>query len=229
MPQVNRAVILAAGVGARLKWLTRNQPKALVRVGDAPAIVHVIRRLAAQGIRDIAVNLHHHAEQLHAALGDGLHFGVHLVFSPEKALLDSGGGVKQAVSLLPGEGLVAVHNADVLTDVDIRLLAQRCPAAGACLALVGNPDHHPQGDFSLRDGRVGQAAPGEPTLTFAGVSVWDASVFCDWQDGIPFSLVRPMHALMAEGRLAGVPHRGGWLDIGRPRDLIRARREAIRA
>jgi len=69
--RVERAVILAAGLGTRLKWLTRDRPKALIEVAGTPVIVHVIRGLAAQGIRDIAVNVHHHAEKLVRALGDG--------------------------------------------------------------------------------------------------------------------------------------------------------------
>ncbi len=227
MAEVSRGIILAAGVGARLKWLTQKRPKALVRIGTEPAIVHVIRRLAAQGIHDIAVNLYHHARQIPARLGDGSRYGVRLTYSREAALLDTGGGVKRALSLLSGDGLVLVHNADVLANVDIGMLARRCPQQGACLALVHNPAHHPQGDFSLCRGMVIRGED-ERAWTYAGVSVWDGSIFEDWP-ATSFPLLDPMRALMARGRLAGVRHEGLWLDVGRPRDLLRARRIWVHA
>lgn len=223
-----RAVILAAGVGERLKWLTRQRPKALMSVSGRPVIEHIILRLASQGVRDIAVNVHHHADMLMDALGDGSRLGVRLYFSHEPQLLDSGGGVKKALTLLPGDGPVVVHNADVLADIDVRKLALLLPAGGAAVALVTNPAHHPNGDFSMRNGLVEERQEGA-SLTFAGVSVWDAEVFADYPSGRPFPLIQPMRDLMARQKLAGVVHRGRWFDIGRPRDLWRARRFGIRA
>lgn len=220
---VDRAVVLAAGLGTRLRWLTRELPKALMPVGGMPAIEVVIRRLAAQGIRDIAINLHHHAEAIPASLGGGERFGVRLVYSFEPRLLDSGGGVRQALSLLPGDGLVAVHNADVLGDVPVQELAARAVPGGGCVALVDNPAHHPKGDFVLERGCVVPKHRGEASYTFAGVSVLDASVIADWPEAT-FPLAEVLERLMDEGRLAGFYHQGQWLDIGRPRDLMMAHR-----
>ncbi|GMR00422.1 MAG: nucleotidyltransferase family protein [Zetaproteobacteria bacterium] len=226
MQQLDRAVILAAGLGTRLKWLTHDQPKALIDVVGAPAIAHVIRRLATQGIRYIAVNTHHHADQLIKVLGDGSRLGVRLYFSREKKLLDSGGGVRQALDLLPGEGLLAVHNADVLADIDVQVLARVCPEGGACLSLVPNPAHHPTGDFSLRDGLISISLDGGPRYTFAGVSVWEQGVFDAWVSGQSFPLIEAIQHLADENCCAGVLHDGSWFDIGRPRDLMQARRRA---
>jgi len=228
MQQLDRAVILAAGLGTRLKWLTHDQPKALIDVAGAPAIAHVIRRLAALGVRYIVVNTYHHADNLIKTLGDGSRFGVRLYFSREKNLLDSGGGVRQALDLLPGEGLLAVHNADVLSDIDVQALARVCPEGGACLSLVPNPAHHPTGDFSLRDGLISISPDSGPRYTFAGVSVWEQSVFNAWVSGQPFPLIEVIQHLVDENRCAGVLHDGSWFDIGRPRDLMQARRR-IRA
>jgi len=222
--RVNRAVILAAGLGTRLKWLTHDQPKALIDVAGAPAIVHVIRGLAAQGIRDIAINAHHHADQLVRVLGEGSRFGVRLYFSREEKLLDSGGGVRQALDLLPGEGLLAVHNTDVLADVNVQALAIGCPKAGACLSLVSNPAHHPAGDFSLRDGLISISQDGDTRYTFAGVSVWDQSALDAWHSGESFPLTEAIKCLVDENRCAGMLHDGLWFDMGRPRDLMRSRR-----
>lgn len=222
MRRIERAVVLAAGLGTRLKWLTRHRPKALMQVHGEPVISHVIRRLVAQGIREIAVNAHHHAGQLHAWLGDGAAFGCHIVVSYEPSLLDSGGGVKQALGLLPGDGPVAVWNGDVLSDINVQMLAAAMPGQGAAIALVANPSHHPGGDFALQQGLV--MAAGEPRFTFAGVSVWSASVFDEEPAGDVFSLTRPMRRLIAGGHCAGQLHRGQWFDIGRPRDLMQANR-----
>lgn len=222
MVQVDRAVLLAAGLGTRLKWLTAGRPKAMMEVAGEAVIVRVIRRLAGQGVGDIAINVHHHADKLISYLGDGSRFGVRLYYSREDQLLDSGGGVRKAMELLPGSGLIAVHNADVLTDIDIQRLAGLVPHDGAALAMVKNPAHHPSGDFGIREGRV--VADKAPAYTYSGVSVWDETVFRGFKYGDIFSLTSPMRHLMERSKLAGEVHRGDWFDIGRPRDLMTARR-----
>jgi len=222
---VDRAVILAAGMGTRLKWLTADQPKALVSVAGEPAIVHVIRRLAGQGIADIAINLHHHAGKLIDHLGDGSRFGVRFYYSYEEVLLDSGGGVRKAMELLPGDGLFVVHNADVLAEIDVQKLASATVAGGGALAMVDNPAHHPEGDFGLSgclDGGL-VVEDKQPGYTYAGVSVWDEGAFLDFASGDAFSLTLPMRKLMRRSELRGVLSHGEWFDIGRPRDLMMAR------
>jgi len=221
--EVNRAVILAAGLGTRLKWMTRNQPKALMDIQGEPAIAHVIRQLVGQGIRNIVVNTHHHADILMDYLGNGSRFGVNLIFSQESELLDSGGGVRTALDKLSGEGLVLVHNADVLADIDVQMLARRCPEYGCALALVTNPVHHPEGDFAIKNGLVN--LQGSPRYTFSGVSIWHDSVFNSYPKNTSFSLLEPMKNMMKKQCCAGLLHRGQWFDIGRPKDVIRASRE----
>jgi len=222
---VDRVVILAAGLGTRLKWMTRNRPKALMKIQDEAAIVHVIRQLVGQGIRDIAINTHHHADILMDYLGNGSKWGINIHFSQETELLDSGGGVRTALEVLSGEGLVLVHNADVMADVNVQSLAKRCPEGGCALALVANPVHHPNGDFAIKHGLV--SLQGEPRYTFSGVSVWHDCVFKDYAADTSFSLLEPMRKMMEEQRCAGLLHRGQWFDIGRPKDVIRANREWV--
>lgn len=223
MRYVDRAVVLAAGVGSRLKWLTHHRPKALVEIAGEPAIVHVIRRLAGQGARDIAINVHYHADMLVEMLGDGSRYGVRLYYSREKDLLDSGGGVRKAMELLPEGELLAVYNTDVLADIDLQALSARVPETGAAIALVPNPPHHPHGDFSL--GQEGVTMPAESdTYTFSGVSVWHDEALRPYPVGEKFPLTESMRALIDAGRLGGMVHRGRWFDIGRPRDLMQARR-----
>ncbi|ATX81265.1 MurNAc alpha-1-phosphate uridylyltransferase [Mariprofundus ferrinatatus] len=219
---VDRAVVLAAGLGTRLKWLTDSRPKALMHVAGEPVIGHLIRSLVSQGISDIAVNAHHHAHALKTYLGDGSRFGCRIRISYEPVLLDSGGGVKQALDFLPGSGPVAVCNADVLSDFDIGRLANVIPDSGAAIGLVENARHHPGGDFALDGSSV--LADGDSKLTFSGISLWQERLFDGYEEGAIFSLVEPMRKLIATGRCAGVRHNGYWFDIGRPSDLMRANR-----
>lgn len=219
---VDRAVVLAAGLGTRLKWLTESRPKALMQVDGEPVIAHAIRSLVSQGIREIAVNVHHHADVLEAYLGDGSRFGCRIHISYEPKLLDSGGGVKQALGYLPGAGPVAVYNADVMTDLQLERLLPLLPQKGVAIGLVENPPHHLAGDFSLSGSRV--AFEGQRYFTFSGVSVWDVEVFRHYSAGSTFSLIEPMRKLISKGRCAGVSHHGYWFDIGRPVDLMQANR-----
>ena len=222
----DRAVVLAAGLGTRLRWLTADRPKALMPVAGVPAIVHTLRHLVAFGIRHVAINLHHHGDQIVRLLGDGRGFGLAIRYSREARLLDSGGGVRRACTLLPAGDTVVVCNADVISDIELARLWRRMaePEIRAVLGLVPNPTHHPEGDFTLADGRVGLRRDNEPTWTFAGVSLWSQAVLTRYPVGAPFSLLEPMRALIAEGALGGVVHRGRWRDIGRPRDLLTIRR-----
>ncbi|MDQ6955439.1 MAG: NTP transferase domain-containing protein [Mariprofundaceae bacterium] len=222
MVQLERAVILAAGLGTRLKWMTSHRPKALINIQGEPSIVHVIRQLAGQGIHQIAVNTHHHAGILMDFLGNGEKWGVNLVFSQENELLNSGGGVCTALSHLPGKGAVLVHNADVLADVDVQSLAGLCPESGCALALVKNPKHHLQGDFALNHGMV--CMYGEPRYTFSGVSVWHADAFCSYAVNTNFSLLQTIEKMLDKQCCAGMMYCGQWFDIGRPKDVMRANR-----
>lgn len=169
-----KAMILAAGHGKRMLPLTESTPKPLLRAGEHSLIEWQILKLASAGIRELVINLHHLGEQIPAALGDGARYGVHIQYSPETELLETAGGIINALPLL-GKGAVGavgdggerlgteafvVVNGDVWTDFDFSRL--HTVAAGlsadkalAHLVLVPNAAHHPQGDFYLDEsGRV---------------------------------------------------------------------------
>lgn len=222
MFEVTRAIILAAGVGSRLKSYTAHQPKALMPIAGQAAIVHVIRQLSKQGIQDIAINVHHCAQQIQAYLGDGSAWNARLYYSYEPTLLDSGGGVRQALDFLPGDGLVAVYNADILSRINLKALAARCPDDGCALALVPNPKHHTTGDFSLLDQYIIPRT--QTSYTFAGVSIWQANLFADYASGSCFPLTKPIQQAMQQQHCTGLLYHDYWFDIGRPRDLIQANR-----
>jgi len=208
-------MILAAGLGTRMRPLTDQCPKPLLEAGGKPLIVHHLERLRAGGIIDVVINVSYRAEQLVAALGDGRDFGVHIAWSRETTPLETGGGIRQALPLL-GEAPFLLVNGDVWCDLDPAGL----PALGddlARLVLVDNPDHHPQGDFHLdAAGRV--HAEGEPRLTFAGISLLDPALVADEPPGA-FALAPLLRRAMAEGRVGGHRHRGAWVDVGTPERL----------
>ncbi|WP_280553193.1 N-acetylmuramate alpha-1-phosphate uridylyltransferase MurU [Halomonas sp. 25-S5] len=210
-----RAMILAAGLGTRMRPLTDHCPKPLLEVGGKPLIVHHLERLRAGGITEVVINVSYRAEQIVAALGDGGAFGVHIAWSRETRPLETGGGIRQALPLL-GEAPFLLVNGDVWCDLDPASL----PALNddlARLVLVDNPDHHPQGDFRLdADGRV--HPEGEPRLTFAGISLLDPALVAHEPPGA-FALAPLLRRAMDEGRVGGHHHRGAWVDVGTPERL----------
>ncbi|MDQ7003970.1 MAG: nucleotidyltransferase family protein [Ghiorsea sp.] len=222
MEQVKQAVILAAGLGTRLKSLTENKPKALMPIANEAAIIHVIRHLVKQGVHDIAINLHHHAEQIRQTLGNGNHFNANLYYSYEDTLLDSGGGVRTAMDLLPSGELIAVYNTDIISDIDLHRLSSLCPKRGCALALVTNPKHHPDGDFSLNGRHIIQKT--SPSYTFSGISVWHKEALLTQPPLQKFSLVKLIQEAIYSQQCLGFVHPSYWFDIGRPHDLFKAKR-----
>ncbi len=207
-----KAMILAAGLGTRMRPLTDRCPKPLLPVAGQPLIVHHLARLQAAGIVEVVINVSYRAEQIMAALGDGDDYGVHIAWSREELPLETGGGIRQALELL-GVAPFLLVNGDVWCDLDPAYLTLR-DGDLAQLALVDNPDHHPEGDFHLaHDGRV--HAKGEPRLTFAGISLVDPTLVADEPPGA-FALAPLLRRAMAEGRVRGHHHRGEWVDVGTP-------------
>ena len=114
-------MIFAAGLGTRLKPLTDHMPKALVPVAGKPMLEHVILKLIASGFDEIVINVHHFAEQIIDFLKEKNNFGIKIWISDEtEELLDTGGGIKKVSSLLNEPFLV--HNADILSNVDLKAL-----------------------------------------------------------------------------------------------------------
>ncbi len=217
---IEHAIVLAAGLGTRLKWLTKNHPKAMMNIQGEAAIIHVIRQLSRQGIRHIVINVHHHAQQLIKLLKQGQNLGVHIDFSHEKNLLDSGGGVRTAMQHLPEDVPFIVYNADIISDINVQTLTSHIHQYGCALALVENPKHHPDGDFFCQQHHISQQ--GQPRYTFSGVSLWHMQALHHFPCNTSFSLVQAIHEQIQQQTCTGLIHQGQWFDIGRPRDLIRA-------
>lgn len=118
-----KAMIFAAGLGARLRPLTDNVPKALIPVGGKPMLERVILKLKASGFDEIVINIHHLGHQIVDFLKANDNFGVHIMISDESDyLLDTGGGIKKATEFLAGDEPFLIHNVDILSNVDLRAL-----------------------------------------------------------------------------------------------------------
>jgi MurNAc alpha-1-phosphate uridylyltransferase len=214
-----KAMILAAGRGERMRPLTDATPKPLLPVGGKPLIVWVIERLRAAHITELVVNVSHLARQIRDALGDGRALGVSIRYSHEAEALETAGGIAWALPLLDAAPFLVV-NSDVYSDIDFTPLAARAATLTvhhpAHLVLVANPDHHPQGDFGLRDGMV---TAQEPRLTFSGIGAYHPALFAGIRRGAKARLASELATPIAEGRVSGETHYGEWNDVGTPQRL----------
>ena len=210
-----KAMILAAGLGTRMRPLTDITPKPLLKVGGIPLIVWHIERLAHDGFKEIVINIAHLGYKIKEALGDGSEWGVHIAYSDEQEEggLESAGGIIKALPLL-GEDTFLVVNGDIFTDYDFNLPKKLGDGILAHLVLVPNPEHNPEGDFALLNGKVVDAK----AYTFSGIGYYSPELF----KGVPYgksSIVPLLRAAMKEGKVTGELYEGEWLDIGTPQRL----------
>ena len=211
-----KAMILAAGRGERLRPLTLETPKPLIRVGGKPLIVWHLERLSRAGLTDVVVNTAWLGEQIEEALGDGHQYGVRIEYSREGTPLETLGGISRALPMLADEGDFLVINGDVWTDFDpARLLSDEGTEDGslATLVLVENPEHHRGGDFILNDaGQVLGEGAGR-RYTFAGISRLNPELV---RQAPPDEerLGPVLKAAADHGRVRGIRHSGAWFDVG---------------
>ncbi len=210
-----KAMVLAAGRGERLRPLTDNAPKVLAEVGGEPLLAHHLRWLAAAGIREVVVNLHHLGQQIVDRFGDGGEYGVRIRYSREAQLLETGGGIVNALPLL-GQDPFLLINGDIFTDFDLAGMPPR-PAAGALahLLVTPRPAFRARGDFLVQNGRV--VARGD-AYVYCGIAVIDPIAFAG-HTAVPFSLRDVFFELIERGALSAQIWRGYWRDIGTAEQL----------
>ena len=207
-----RAMILAAGRGERMRPLTDHTPKPLLLADGKPLIEYHLEALARAGIRDIVVNHAHLGDQIEAFLGDGSRWGVSISFSEEPAgALETGGGIFNALPLL-GRGCFIVVNGDIWADYDFSK-SECAKDKLAHLVLVDNPEHHPEGDFQLKEGLVTEGR--ENCLTFSGIGIYRPELFEGCTRGA-FPLAPLLRSAMVRGEVSGEYHQEAWVDVGTP-------------
>lgn len=220
------AMVMAAGLGKRMRPLTATRPKPLVEVAGKPLIDHVFDRLRASGVERAVVNVHYLADALEAHLNNRV-AGIDLVVSDErKRLMETGGGIVQARDLIGDAPFLVVNSDNLWVDGPsdaIRMLSAQWDDArmDALLLMVplARANHHSgQGDFRLApDGRIlGRRQPGKlAPFVYTGVQILSPRVIADWPEG-PFSTMLFWERAIAAGRAYGLVHQGLWFDVGTP-------------
>lgn len=227
-----KAMILAAGLGNRMRPLTLHTPKPLLTVADKPLIVWHIEALQKIGITEIVINAAWLKEKLVEQLGDGTQFGVKIHWSLEDEGLETAGGIIKALPLL-GDAPFILVNGDVWTEYDFKCLLQpqlldSLNDSLAHLVLVDNPPQHPKGDFLYSDHQVytfeqadllsNDQRFGSEALTFAGISLLSPRLFAGLESG-----KRPLAPLlkdaMQRNKVTGEKSTAAWVDVGTPERL----------
>lgn len=232
MSAPDRAMVLAAGHGKRMRPLTDKVPKPLIRLGGQALLDHVLDRLDAAGVATAVVNVHYLADQVENHLAG--RNGPDIVVSDERdLLLDTGGGVCRALGLL-GAAPFFIHNSDSVWIEGAASSLERLGRAwdpdrmDSLLMLapvVNSVGYAGAGDFTMApDGRLQRRTEGDIVpFVFAGVSIVHPRLFVDCPEG-PFSLNLLWDRALAAGRLFGLRHEGIWMHIGTPEALEEAER-----
>lgn len=230
MVQISKAMIMAAGMGTRMRPLTDTMPKPLVPFAGKPLIDHVLDRLADAGIAEAVVNVHYLADMLEAHLASRRHPRI-IISDEREALLDTGGGTKKALPLL-GDDPIITFNSDSVWADEIgsnlaNLMAAWDPERMDALLMIADAartiGYVGRGDFQMDE--EGLIARRDPSTTapymFAGVQIIKPGLFADGPDG-PFSTNLIWDRLIEKGRLFGHRMSGVWMHVGAPDDLAEA-------
>jgi N-acetyl-alpha-D-muramate 1-phosphate uridylyltransferase len=201
-----KVMILAAGMGARLRPLTETTPKALIEVHGRPIITYHLERLEANGFHDIVINVSYLADKIKQYLGNGRAFGVNIVYSEEATPLETGGGILNALPLLGDQPFLAI-NADIVTDYPFEQLKTRLTRLVHCV-LVEN--QWGKNDFGLQNHLLIDQPQG---LMYSGIAVYSPTLFTHCQHG-KFSVVPLLKQAIANQQVTGEIYTGVWRDIG---------------
>jgi NDP-sugar pyrophosphorylase family protein len=246
-----KAMILAAGLGTRLRPVTDNRPKALVEINGRTLLEITLSRLRGFGVREVIVNVHHFADMIVEYLKKNDNFGMRIEVSREEVLLDTGGGLKKAAHFFaagsvedsgrPEEPFI-VHNVDVLSTIDLRRTLQ-FHAENRALATLAVQDRKTSryllfdDQLQLRGRRSGSdqeaelvrsslvsSSPKLQALAFSGIHVISPRLLAMLSEDGAFSIVTSYLRLAAGGEkiLAFRADEYYWRDLGRPDDVAQA-------
>jgi MurNAc alpha-1-phosphate uridylyltransferase len=222
------AMVMAAGLGKRMRPLTATKPKPLIEVGGKPLLDHVLDKLRAAGVKKVVVNVHYLADAVEAHLVSRSH-GLEVVISDErKLLMETGGGMVQADALIDSDPFIAVNSDNLWVDGPadtLKLLASHWDDAKMDALLLLVPlaraeNHKGMGDFHMdRTGRLrrrdrSHVAP----FVFTGIQMVSKRLLRDSPEG-PFSTNVLWDRAIEEGRCFGAVHQGLWFDVGTPKSI----------
>ena len=212
------AMILAAGRGERLRPLTDSRPKALCTVHNIPLIEYHVANLALAGFERLIINHAYLGGHIRRHLGDGRHWNIEIVYSPEPpGAFETGGAIVNALPLL-GENPFLTVNADIFTDYNFALL--KLPETSlAHLLLVNKPLHMQQGDFGLS--KTHRLENTNRRYTFSGIACYRPELFKSFGPG-RYSVTPLLRHLASNLQATGEIYQGLWIDIGSPERLLSA-------
>ena len=222
-----KAMVLAAGLGTRLRPLTNSRPKALVEVGGRTLLEITLSRLKSFGVRDVIVNVHHFPDMIVEYLKAKENFGVHIEISREKVLLDTGGGLKKAGWFFQNNSAepFILHNVDVITDIDLHRMLEfhQKHQAVATMAMQKRKTSR----YLLFDaegrlcGKSSTPDPGFQSLGFSGIHVISPRLVSMMPSEEVFSIITCYLDLAARGEriLAFPADEYSWKDMGRPENF----------
>jgi NDP-sugar pyrophosphorylase family protein len=226
-----KAMVLAAGLGTRLKPITDSRPKALVEIAGQSLLQITLMRLRQYGIYSVIVNVHHFAEMIIDYLRANDNFGMRIAVSREDVLLDTGGGLKKAGWFFlqdSSDEPFVLHNVDVISTVDLRQMVQfhLKNRALATLAVKSRETSRPLlFDRELQlCGRGPSEDPMKMSFAFSGIHVISPRLIPMLHEEGPFSIVTSYVELAGQGEriLAFRADEFYWRDLGRPADLRQA-------
>jgi NDP-sugar pyrophosphorylase family protein len=236
-------MILAAGLGTRLRPLTDDRPKALVEVAGRTLLEITLVRLKEFGVREVIVNTHHFAEMIPAYLKKHDNFGMRIEISHEEELLDTGGGLKKAAWFFLEDGPDAhepflLHNVDVISTIDLGRMV-RFHSENDALATMAAQDRKTSrpllfdegGELRGRGRDENAMPPGTAgrleSLAFSGIHVVSPAIFAKLDETGAFSIIDAYVRLSAQGEkiLAFRADEYEWRDLGRPENVMEAARE----
>jgi NDP-sugar pyrophosphorylase family protein len=239
-----KAMVLAAGLGTRLRPLTDDRPKALVDVGGRTMLELTLRRLQSFGICEVIVNAHHYADLLIDYLKANGNFGMQIEISREDVLLDTGGGIKNAAEFFLRDGEpdapFLVHNVDVLSDIDLNAIRDFHEKSAALATLAVQERRTSRyllfDELGLLCGRRA-GLDGEPEMVrpaaatharaFCGIHVLSTRIFPLLTEKGAFSIIPAYLRLAGQGeRIAAFPADNyRWRDLGKPESVAQAAAE----
>ena len=234
-----KAMILAAGLGTRLRPLTNTLPKALVKVQNIPIMEIIIRQLSFYGFKDIVINLHYLPDQILSYLDSQNHRDIRFYVSHEAdKILDTGGGIKHAREWLDDGNPFLVHNVDVISDIDLLEMYRFHQAENALATLAVKDKNSPRSLLFDRnwilsgwenldtDERkiIRKESPGDlHRIGFCGIHVISPEIFNLMQKENVFSIINTYIQLASDYKIVGFPAEENlWMDIGSHQQLKEA-------
>lgn len=230
-------MILAAGLGTRLRPLTNDRPKALVELKGRPLLEWTIERLINHGFNDLIINVHHFADQIIDFLANKNNFGIRIQISDERAeVLETGGGLKNAQDLF-GNKPFLLCNADVVTNLDLNAFYEAHCASGALATLatrwrstsrylIFDEQQRLCGWQNIKTGEVRMSRPTTGSLqlrAFSGIHMISPDIFDLMTKQGKFSIIDTYLRLAKDHDIRSYPHdEDVWIDVGRPESLKEA-------